>query len=108
MDFTVLKYAQIDKVQNINSNVCSFYLSQNYPNPFNNYTVIEFNLFKVSNVNLKIYNILGGEVATLVNENRNPGIYEITYNASSLSSGVYFYKLEFGGKSEVRKFMLVK
>ena len=86
----------------------SFNLYQNYPNPFNPSTTIKFDLPVSGFVKLKIYNILGGEVATLVNENRNPGIYEITYNASSLSSGVYFYKLEFGGKSEARKFMLVK
>ncbi|HEY5125657.1 MAG TPA: T9SS type A sorting domain-containing protein, partial [Ignavibacteria bacterium] len=85
-----------------------FTLYQNYPNPFNPSTTIKFDLPVSGFVKLKIYNILGREISTLVNEIRNAGTYEINYNASALSTGIYFYKLEFGGNSEVRKFTLIK
>jgi photosystem II stability/assembly factor-like uncharacterized protein len=85
-----------------------FTLYQNYPNPFNPSTTIKFDLPVSGFVKLRIYNILGREISTLVNEIRNAGTYEINYNASALSTGIYFYKLEFDGKSEVRKFTLIK
>jgi photosystem II stability/assembly factor-like uncharacterized protein len=85
-----------------------FNLYQNYPNPFNPSTTIKFDLPVSGFVKLKIYDMLGREVTTLANEYRNAGTYEINYNASFLTSGVYFYKLEYNGKSEVRKLTLVK
>ena len=70
-----------------------FNLSQNYPNPFNPVTKIDFDLPLNSKVNLVIYDVSGREVKTLVNDERAPGYYTLVFNASSLSSGVYFYRI---------------
>jgi hypothetical protein len=75
----------------------SFKLEQNYPNPFNPSTVISYRLPVTSNVTLKIYDILGNEIATLVNEKKPTGKYEVEFNAMNLPSGVYFYQLTVGG-----------
>ncbi len=83
-------------------------LSQNYPNPFNPSTVIKFNLSEKSYIKLIVYDILGKEIATLVNEEKPAGLYEVTFNASPLSSGVYFYKLQSGLFTETKKMLLVK
>jgi hypothetical protein len=83
-------------------------LSQNYPNPFNPSTTIKFGMPKSENVKLIIYDMLGREVRTLVNEIRNPGTYEISFDASELSSGVYFYRLETPSFAETKKMLLVK
>ncbi len=83
-------------------------LSQNYPNPFNPTTKINFALPKSGLVTMKVYDILGKEVATLVNEVKNAGSYTVDFNASSLTSGVYFYKVSVNGFSEVKKMLLLK
>lgn len=83
-------------------------LGQNYPNPFNPSTTIRFDLPKTSYVTLKIFNLLGQEVATVVSEELKPGTYEVTWNASGLSSGVYFYRLTAGGYLENKKLVLLK
>jgi hypothetical protein len=83
-------------------------LSQNYPNPFNPTTKINFAIPKSGMVSLKVYNILGKEVATLVNQNMTAGTYNYEFNASNLSSGIYFYKLDVNGFSQVKKMSLVK
>lgn len=90
------------------SNPVTFYLSQNYPNPFNPKTVIGFKLPVSGNVFLKVYNLLGKEVATLVNEYKAAGIYEINFDASTLSSGIYFYKLVSGSFAETKKMILLR
>jgi photosystem II stability/assembly factor-like uncharacterized protein len=72
----------------------SFMMYQNYPNPFNPRTVIGYSLLKNGEVTLKVYDILGKEVATLVNEKQSQGIYEVTFDGSGFPSGIYFYKLE--------------
>jgi photosystem II stability/assembly factor-like uncharacterized protein len=95
-------------VKNQNEIPANFSLSQNYPNPFNPSTKINFNLPKSGNVTLKVYDILGSEVATLVDESLNAGTYNIDWNASSLSSGVYFYRLQTGDFTDTKKMMLVK
>ena len=86
----------------------SFALEQNYPNPFNPRTTIEFTLDKKSDVKLTIYNMLGQEVATLVNEVRNAGIYPVIWDASNVASGVYFYKLSAGDLTRTKKMVLLK
>ncbi|MFH1195050.1 MAG: T9SS type A sorting domain-containing protein [bacterium] len=86
----------------------TFNLEQNYPNPFNPTTVISYQLSVTSNVELKIYDILGREMATLVNEIKSPGHYEVNFNGDDLSSGIYFYKIQAGEFSAVRKMMLLK
>ena len=93
--------------------VLSYSLSQNYPNPFNPTTKIKYSIPSVEteyipSVQLKIYDLLGKEVTTLVNEKKQPGNYEVEFNASSLPSGVYFYKLSAGNFTETKKLVLLK
>ena len=88
--------------------VTSYLLSQNYPNPFNPTTKIEYSIPKTSIVTLKVYDILGREVATLVNEKKFRGIYEVEFDGNGLSSGIYFYKIQAGNYSSVKKMILVK
>ncbi len=83
-------------------------LSQNYPNPFNPVTKINFALPKQGMVTLKIYDVLGREVRTLVNEVKSAGNFSVDFNASEFSSGVYFYKLESNGFSDIKRMMLIK
>ncbi|MBK7629300.1 MAG: T9SS type A sorting domain-containing protein [Ignavibacteriales bacterium] len=80
-----------------------FSLEQNYPNPFNPTTSIRYAISSMKNVQLIVYNVLGKEVAMLVNEVKPAGIYEIDFNAASLASGVYFYKLQAGNFVETKK-----
>ncbi len=86
----------------------TFALNQNYPNPFNPATTISYQLSAVSNVTLKIYDVLGREVATLVNERQNAGNHTVVFDASLLPSGVYFYTVRFGGMSLTKKMVLMK
>ncbi len=83
-------------------------LSQNYPNPFNPTTNIEFRIADFGFVSLKVYDILGREVATLVNEEKPAGSYNVSFDASSLSSGVYFYRLNSGSFISTKKMILLK
>ena len=85
-----------------------FFLSQNYPNPFNPTTKIEYTIPTNELVILKVYDILGKEVATVVNEVKNAGSYTIEFNGSSLPSGTYFYRLEAGDYMDVKKMILLK
>jgi len=86
----------------------AYTLRQNYPNPFNPSTTIEYSIPRESMVSVKIFNILGQEVKTLVNENEAPGNYSIKFNATDLSSGIYFYSLRAGNYYQVKKMMLIK
>ena len=86
----------------------SYALLQNYPNPFNPTTVIRYNIPKDGFVILKIYDILGREVKTLVNENKLQGRFEVSFNASSLASGVYIYQLRAGNFVSTKKLLLLK
>jgi hypothetical protein len=85
-----------------------FALSQNYPNPFNPVTSIRYSIGVVSNVKLVVYDMAGREVAVLVNEMKDPGNYEVLFDASRLSSGMYFYRLNAGGIAQTRKMVLVR
>jgi hypothetical protein len=86
----------------------TFALLQNYPNPFNPSTAIQYNIPQAESVVLKVYNMLGQEVQTLVTEVQNPGSYTVTFNASRLASGVYFYRLTAGEYVKIRSMLLVK
>ncbi len=88
--------------------VNDFRLEQNYPNPFNPATVISYQLSAFSKVSLKVYDILGNEVTTLVNEEKSPGKYEVQWNAAGFASGVYFYRLQAGEFISVKKLILIK
>jgi photosystem II stability/assembly factor-like uncharacterized protein len=86
----------------------NFELAQNYPNPFNPSTTITFSIPQKSDVSVKIYDILGNEVTTLVNETREAGRYNVNFNASKYSSGVYFYSIKAGNFIETKKMNLLK
>ncbi|MFC2088157.1 T9SS type A sorting domain-containing protein [Calditrichota bacterium] len=83
-------------------------MKQNYPNPFNPRTNIKFSIPKTELVTLKIYNLLGQEVATLVSDKLVPGNYTYTWDASHFASGVYYYKIQAGGFVQTRKLILMK
>ncbi|KAB2843814.1 MAG: T9SS type A sorting domain-containing protein, partial [Ignavibacterium sp.] len=85
-----------------------FSLEQNYPNPFNPATMINYSLAKDELVKISVFNLLGEKVATLVNTNQKAGSYELKFDASLLSSGIYFYSIEAGDFKAVRKMMLMK
>jgi hypothetical protein len=89
-------------------NARNYYLSQNYPNPFNPSTTIEFTLPKSEFVELKVYNILGKKVATLVSKKLNPGNHIYQFDGKDLASGVYYYRLESGVYQDVKKMILIK
>ncbi|NOS86085.1 MAG: T9SS type A sorting domain-containing protein [Ignavibacteria bacterium] len=91
-----------------NTNPFEFALSQNYPNPFNPNTVISYSIASEGNVTLKVFNSTGQQVSELVNANQSAGIYNVEFNASSLSSGVYFYRLDANGFTATNKMILVK
>jgi len=96
-------------VQNISTDIpVSFKLSQNYPNPFNPETNILFDIPKKTFVTLKVYDILGKEVAELLNENMNPGYYNVDFDASHLPSGAYFYNITTSEFTQTKKMMLLK
>ncbi|MBM4159373.1 MAG: T9SS type A sorting domain-containing protein, partial [Ignavibacteria bacterium] len=99
----------ITGVTPVSKNIPTQYsLSQNYPNPFNPMTKINFALPKQGFVTMKIYDVLGREVRTLVNEVREAGNYIVEFNASELASGIYFYRIEVNGFSDVKRMMLIK
>ena len=85
-----------------------FELSQNYPNPFNPGTTIRYSMPQQGNVTLKVYDVLGNKVATLVNETQSAGKYEVRFDASQLSSGIYFYQLKTDNYYEIKKMTLIK
>ena len=101
--------SQTTSVKNGKANIPGdFSLSQNYPNPFNPSTSITYSLPRSSHVVLKVYNILGKEVITLVNEEKPAGNYKVVFNGSNLTSGVYFYKVQAGSFVSTKKFVLLK
>ncbi len=95
----------VDKSENPPS---KFELMQNYPNPFNPSTTIKYQIPSNSMVTIKIYNVLGQEVKTLVNQMKNPGNYEVQFNANNLASGTYIYRLQAGPLVQVKKMLLLK
>ena len=86
----------------------AYQLSQNYPNPFNPETRIEFSIVEGGAVRLTVYDILGREVAALVNEPMPPGRYRVNWSAGTLPTGVYFYRLQSGAFMETKKLLLLK
>ncbi|MBX7043616.1 MAG: T9SS type A sorting domain-containing protein [Ignavibacteria bacterium] len=98
----------VNNGSSVSLNPNDYSLAQNFPNPFNPETSIRFSIPSRELVTLKIYSVLGKEVATLVNEIRNAGAHEVKFNASSLPSGTYFYRIESGNFVGTKKMMLVK
>jgi len=85
-----------------------FELSQNYPNPFNPSTSIQYAINSGQFVSLKVFDVLGNEVASLVNEEKPAGSYEVKFSATDLPSGVYFYRLQAGSMVETKKMILLR
>ena len=85
-----------------------FLLSQNFPNPFNPSTKIKYSIPQSSNVVIKVFDVLGNEIETLVNEEKSAGTYEINWYAEQLPSGVYFYQLKAGSFVEIKKMVLLR
>ena len=115
--FTLLRFNEDTEVgideNNSGKGLSSFKLEQNYPNPFNpttkiKYTVGDAKFASQTNIQLKVYDVLGKEIAVLVNKEQKPGNYEISFNAASLSSGVYFYQLIAGGFHIVKKMIVIR
>jgi hypothetical protein len=94
--------------QTISSSPEKFELLQNYPNPFNGSTIIKFSIPKSAFVSLKIYNILGREIAILINKNLSRGIYTIPFSNNLTPSGIYFYSLKTDSFTETKKFIVIK
>ncbi|MBK7378339.1 MAG: T9SS type A sorting domain-containing protein [Ignavibacteriales bacterium] len=92
----------------VDRSVLNFALSQNIPNPFNPNTSISYSIPENAFVALKIYDVLGNEVEVLINEQKEPGNYQIDFNASELSSGIYYYTLTAGNFTSTKKMILVK
>ena len=98
----------VDDAKDKNNVPDKFELSQNFPNPFNPITTISFSIPSEGKVELLVYDILGREIQTLVNEIKTPGQYEIIFDGKDLSTGVYFYRLNFDGYSSVKKMLIIK
>lgn len=104
---------EVDSVDAVNVNSSetipkNFVLAQNYPNPFNPTTTITYTILEAGKVTLRVYDILGKVVRTLVNEKRQAGTYEVSFNGNDLSSGIYFYKLQSNEKVITKKMMFLK
>ena len=95
-------------VEFISNSLSNFWLSNAYPNPFNSTTVINYTIPFTGNVAIKVYDVLGNEVTTLVNEEKSAGEYQIDFNANNLSSGVYIYKIQTDGFVSSKKMILLK
>jgi hypothetical protein len=86
----------------------TFHSHQNYPNPFNPSTSIQYAISSRQFVSLKVYDVLGNEIATLVNEEKQAGSYEVEFDGAGLPSGIYFYRLQAGSFIETKKMILIK
>ncbi len=106
--WTVTWIGNLTSVEDEESLPLSFKLDQNYPNPFNPSTIIRYSLKDDSFVSLKVYNVVGQEVARIVNENQKAGRYEVNFNASNLASGVYIYQIKAGSFISAKKMVLLK
>ena len=109
-DGAIIKYKHsISSVQDEEEYIPEkFILQQNYPNPFNPSTKIKYQIPEINFVTLKVYDVLGNEIVTLVNEEKPIGSYEVGFDATSLSSGIYFYKLQAGDFISTKKMILMK
>lgn len=108
---TNFPFGTVTGTGNTNTEIISYNLAQNYPNPFNPETIINYSIAKDGFVKIKVYDMLGKEIATLVNNFKTAGAYKVEFDANSikkLSSGIYYYKIESGNFSDVKKMILVK
>jgi hypothetical protein len=106
--FGIKRVDYLGTVENNSWSVAKFTLSQNYPNPFNPTTTVNYQIPELSFVTLKVYDVLGNEIATLVNEEKPAGSYEVDFSGNNLTSGIYFYQLQAGEFIETKKMILLK
>src|SRR5690606_19838215 len=104
----VFRFHKPTDVIDVSEQVNSFELYQNYPNPFNPSTKIKYSLNESSNVSIKVYDVLGNELAVLVNDFKPAGAYEVNFNGENLSSGIYYYTITAGNFTSTKKMMLLK
>jgi hypothetical protein len=100
--------AAVNSVEQLGTGIVEYRLAQNYPNPFNPATKISFSLPQSGNVKMTVFNIIGQEVATLLNENMNAGTHELEFHAGQLPSGIYYYQIETGEFQDVKRMILLK
>jgi hypothetical protein len=105
---SVLVSINVTDVQDNSSNPSSYNLFANYPNPFNPSTTIKYSIPEASFTTITIYDALGNEVSSLVNETKSAGTYEVEFNAADLSSGIYYYTLQAGSFAQTKKMILIK
>ncbi|HSW54683.1 MAG TPA: T9SS type A sorting domain-containing protein [Ignavibacteriaceae bacterium] len=103
--FEVDKIMDVQEKSNFSNN---YYLFQNYPNPFNPTTIILYAVSSMQFVTLKVYDMLGNEIASLVKEEKQPGTYEVEFDGTDLSSGIYFYQMKAGGFMQTKKMIILK
>ena len=112
MNFGRLQHYIIVGIEQFEGEVSTYGLSNNYPNPFNPSTTIKYQIPELNFVTIKVYDVLGNEVVTLVNEEKPSGNYEVEFNTSSInhhpSSGIYFYQLKAGNFVETKKMILLR
>jgi len=100
------EYSAVIEIKNTLS--IKYVLEQNYPNPFNPTTVISYSIPKSSHVSVKVFDVLGNTITTLVSKNQEVGSYKVTFDATALRSGIYFYKISAGEFTSIKKMMLIK
>jgi hypothetical protein len=98
----------ISGIEQLTGDIKTYSLSNNYPNPFNPSTTISYSIPELSFTTLKVYDVLGSDVITLVNEEKPAGSYEVELNANNLPSGIYFYRIQAGNFTQTKKMMLLK
>ena len=104
----IYEFSVVTGIDEEEMQLSAFRIYQNYPNPFNPITTIKYSIPKESFVNIKVYDILGKEITTLINERKSPGNYSIDFNGVNLPSGVYFYRMQAGSFVSTKKFVLLK
>jgi len=102
------QYEYSDEIEVEVNGPLTFALGQNYPNPFNPTTIINFQIPELSFVTIKIYDVLGNEITTLINEEKTAGNYEVSFGVTNIPSGIYFYQLQAGSFVETKKMVLMK
>jgi hypothetical protein len=108
IDFIDIPNATVLSVDNNSKIPTNYSLSQNFPNPFNPETSIRYSIPKQSHVTIKVFDILGREVTTLVNEEKNVGNYEVKFNSKKIASGIYFYRIQAGDFLSTKKMTVLK
>jgi hypothetical protein len=98
----------ISGIEQLTGDIKTYSLSNNYPNPFNPTTKISYQIPELSFTTLKVYDVLGSEIATLVNEEKSVGSYEVEFYGTGIVSGTYFYRLQAGSFVETKKMVLMK